>query len=170
MIRGRSATGVANVVSFEVGGVLYALDIQRVQGIIKPVPVHRLPHLPQDVVGVADYRGDVVPVIDLRVRFGLAAADDSSVGRWIIVRRGARLVAFVVDRVVEVCDTARLERRETPAIVHGNDARGIVAAHAYGKRLIFQVDAEAIAAGALELDTRALGLALAAPVGEHGSR
>ena len=166
----RGVTGVANLVSFEVGGVLYALDIQSVRGIIKPLPLHRLAHLPDTVVGVADHRGDVVPVVDLRLRFGATGPQDSSAGRWIIVRRASRLVAFVVDRVVEVCDTTKLEPRETPEIGHGDDARGIVAAHANRGRLLFVVDAETLAAAALGLDAQLLRLPASASVGEHGGR
>jgi purine-binding chemotaxis protein CheW len=169
-MRGRGATGVANLVSFEVGGVLYALDIKGVQGIIKPLPVHRLPYLPETVTGVADHRGDVVPVVDLRLRFGASATPEHGGARWIIVRRGTRLVAFVVDRVVEVCDTAKLEPRETPEIGHGDDARGLVAAHAHRGRLLFVVDAETLAAAALGLDTQLLRLPASVPVGDHGGR
>jgi purine-binding chemotaxis protein CheW len=166
----RVGTAVTSVVTFEVGGVLYALDIQRVREIIKPLPVHRLPHMPETVVGVADHRGDVVPVVDLRMRFGLATEDASEHGRWIIVRRGARLVAFVVDRVVEVSDTSKLEPRETPELGHGDDVRGIVAAHARAGKLVFVVDAETLASAALGLDTQLLRLPAVEPVGDHGGR
>ena len=64
---GRAPAELVSIVSFEVGGVLYALDIQRVREIIKPLPVHRLPQLelpPPDDRAVLDRMpGSSVPVI-----------------------------------------------------------------------------------------------------------
>ena len=64
--------GGKSLVGFEVAGVAYALDIQRVREILRPLPtLLRLPQLPRHVVGVVDHRGDVIPIIDLRMRFGV---------------------------------------------------------------------------------------------------
>lgn len=168
-MRARGATGVANVVAFEVGAVLYALYIQRVRGIVKPLPVQRLAHLPGEVVGVADYRGEVLPVVDLRLRFGLPAQAGAD-GRWIVAQCGARLLAFVVDRVIEVCDTRRLPAREPPNIEHGAEVRGIVAAHLYGQGLLFVVDVDVLGAAAHALDPQRLQLPGFAAMEEHGQR
>ncbi|HJL32604.1 MAG TPA: chemotaxis protein CheW, partial [Polyangiaceae bacterium LLY-WYZ-15_(1-7)] len=62
-----------NLVGFQVGDVRYAVDILRVREIINPLPLVELPHAPPSVLGVADHRGEVVPVLDLRRRFGLPA-------------------------------------------------------------------------------------------------
>jgi hypothetical protein len=83
-------------VAFEVGGVAYAVDIQRVREITRAMPILPLPHLPPSVVGVVDHRGDVVPVVDLRHRFGVGHAGVGREVRWIVVMRGARLLALVV--------------------------------------------------------------------------
>ena len=49
------------------GDVRYAVEIHRVREIVNPLPIVTLPHAPAEVVGVADHRGDVLPVVDLRV-------------------------------------------------------------------------------------------------------
>ena len=60
-----------SLVGFRIGEVSYAIPIGAVRGIINPVPLTALPHPPPAVAGVADHRGEVVPVVNLRTRFGL---------------------------------------------------------------------------------------------------
>ena len=64
-----------NLVGFTIAEVHYALDIDRVREILRPLPLVPLPHAPPAVLGVADYRGEVVPVLDLRRRFGLPPSE-----------------------------------------------------------------------------------------------
>ena len=63
-----------NLVGFLVGDVMYAVRIEAVREIVNPLEVVALPRAPEAVRGVADYRGVVVPVIDLRERFALPPA------------------------------------------------------------------------------------------------
>ena len=58
------------LVLFGVGNVVYGLPIEPVRAVVNPQPIIELPHAPSAVIGVADHRGEVVPVIDLRARFG----------------------------------------------------------------------------------------------------
>lgn len=140
-----------NLVAFEVGGVAYAVDIQRVREILRPMPVVPLPHLPAGIVGVVDHRGDVVPIIDLRERFGAVASGQEREVRWVVVTRGARLLGLVVDRVTAVLGTQDAEAREPPAIAAGQRDRGIKAARSIGGRLLFVLDVDTVAAIADEL-------------------
>ena len=93
-----------NLVGFIVGDVHYAVSIHRVREIANPLTLVALPKAPSSVTGVADYRGEVVPVIDMRVRFGLDACVvlvDASSLLWrlhldgIAVESRARIVADV---------------------------------------------------------------------------
>ena len=63
-----------SLVGFLIGDVSYAVPIAVVREISKPLTVVALPHAPPAVIGVADYRGEVIPVLDMRARFGLPAA------------------------------------------------------------------------------------------------
>lgn len=148
---GDRSVGGRNLVAFEVGGVAYAIDIQRVREITRPMPLVALPHLPPGVVGVVDHRGDVVPVVDLRLCFGAPhVATDRDV-RWIVVTRNARLLGLVVDRVTAVLGAADAAAREPPAIGAGQRDRGIKAACSFGGRLVFVLDVDAVAAVADEV-------------------
>jgi|SRR5580704_1139265 purine-binding chemotaxis protein CheW len=129
-----------NLVGFVVGDVEYAVAIARVKEIANPLVVVALPHPPRSVVGVADYRGEVVPVVDLRTRFGLPEAPPTRRTKWIVVDVSGRVVALVVDGVTEVFGTGGAELRPAPSLGGGDDQRGIagVAKHAGG--LVFVLD------------------------------
>jgi purine-binding chemotaxis protein CheW len=131
-----------NLVGFEVGGILYAMDIRRVREIVRPMPVLELPQLPAAVIGVCDHRGDVVPVIDLRRRFAVKPKGRERDVRWVIVTRGTRLIGLIVDRVTEVFGTLETESRELPQMREEEAARVIRSAYAHAGRLVFVLDAD----------------------------
>jgi purine-binding chemotaxis protein CheW len=79
-----------NLVGFVVGDVEYAVAITHVKEISNPLRLVALPHAPRSVIGVADYRGEVVAVVDLRMRFGMPAAPVTRKTKWIVVDVGAR--------------------------------------------------------------------------------
>jgi purine-binding chemotaxis protein CheW len=79
-----------NLVGFVVGDVEYAVAIAHVKEISNPLRLVALPHAPRSVIGVADYRGEVVAVVDLRTRFGMPATPVTRKTKWIVVDVGAR--------------------------------------------------------------------------------
>jgi purine-binding chemotaxis protein CheW len=125
-----------NLVGFVVGEVEYAVEIARVKEIANPLDVVALPA----VVGVADYRGEVVPVVDLRARFGLASAPATRKTKWIVVDVSGRLVAIVVDAVTEVFGSASAGLRPAPPLGKGDDLRGIAGVTGHGEGLVFVLD------------------------------
>src|SRR3954470_23616145 len=74
-----------SLVGFVVGNIAYAVPIASVREIVNPVPLAELPHAPPSIAGVADHRGEIVPIIDLRVRFGLARFNDPRKSKWILI-------------------------------------------------------------------------------------
>jgi purine-binding chemotaxis protein CheW len=139
-----------SLVGFTVGAVTYAVEIACVREIINPVHVTRLPHAPSVVVGVADHRGEVVPIIDLRIRFGVDATEDVRRVKWILVDVGGMTIGLVVDRVTEVFGKAGAQLRPAPSLGGGEDERGIVGVTSHEGTMVFVLDLarfEAIAAG-----------------------
>ncbi len=145
-----------SLVGFDVGAVAYALPIARVREIIRPLPMQSLPHAPPAVVGVADHRGDVVALIDLRVRFDVPVALGRDQSRWVIVNRGERLLGLVVDRVSEVFKVRDAELRKLPELGAGSEQRALTAAYSFQGRLVFVIDVDAIASVMDELSASAL--------------
>lgn len=147
-----------NLVSFLVGDVRYAVDIHLVREIVNPLPMVALPHAPAEVIGVADHRGDVLPVVDLRVRFGLGGGDVTRRTKWIIVRVPGRDQSFalVVDAVTAVFGAPRDEQRAVPELGRGEDLRGIAHVYSHDGKLVFVVDPSVVTSAAQELDPKTL--------------
>ena len=129
-----------NLVGFIVGEVHYAIDISRVREIVNPLPITALPHMPSDVAGVADHRGEVVPVLDLRVRFNLAPKDDARGTKWILITLENQVVGLVVDSVTEVFGAQNDDIRPTPEVGGNGDLRGIMGVARHEGRLTFVLD------------------------------
>jgi len=96
------AAELMQIVSFHVGGEEFGLDILRVQEIIRPQDLTRVPNLPEFVEGVINLRGNVIPVIALRKCFGFDASDHSKQTRIVVVEVNSGVLGFVVDSVSEV--------------------------------------------------------------------
>ncbi len=131
-----------SLVEFIVGDVHYAIGIGQVREIVNPLPVTQLPHTPPEISGVSDHRGDVIPILDLRARFGLPPIPPSRSTRWILVNAGVRLVGLVVDSVPGVFGTNTDEVRPTPKVGAGRDVRGIAGVTNHNGSLVFVLDIE----------------------------
>jgi purine-binding chemotaxis protein CheW len=129
-----------SLVGFVVGDVSYAVPITAVKEIVNPATLTTLPHLPPAVAGVADHRGDVIVVVDLRARFGLGVLQDQSRSRWVLVNVGGRSVGLIVDQVTEVFGTGGEQVKAAPALGSGDDMRGIVGVISHGGALTFVLD------------------------------
>ncbi|MBL8733376.1 MAG: chemotaxis protein CheW [Planctomycetes bacterium] len=106
-IRMRTGRGAADkFLSFELHGQAHAIPILRVKEIIRMMRITQLPHAADYVRGIVNLRGKVIPVLDLRSKFGLPPADDDK--RTCIVVAQAekgqdhKQVGLVVDQVDEV--------------------------------------------------------------------
>lgn len=129
-----------SLVGFVVGDVAYAVAIGIVKEIVNPASLTELPHAPAAVAGVMDHRGEVVPVVDLRVRFGLPPSPDPRRAKWILIDVEGRSVGLAVDRVTEVFGTGGTEIKPAPALGEGDDERGIVGVTTHDRVLTFVLD------------------------------
>ncbi|NBT12956.1 MAG: chemotaxis protein CheW [Planctomycetia bacterium] len=98
----RTAEPAAQFVGFDLDGQQYLLRIERIQEIITPGPLTRLPEVPAYVLGVSNLRGAIIPVVDLRRLFGLAPRDVDADTRTIVAVVGDRTVGCMVDAVSHV--------------------------------------------------------------------
>lgn len=96
------ADGEQQLVVFDLGREIYGVDIASVQEIIRMQDITRVPRAPRFVEGVINLRGKVIPVVDLRRRFGLAVADHTRTSRIVVVDIGDHTIGMVVDGVSEV--------------------------------------------------------------------
>lgn len=111
--------GEIQLVVFRIKDEEFGLPIQRVREIIKVPHITHLPHSADYVEGVINLRGDVMPVVNLRVRFGLPARENNDRTRIIIVEFAAGQVGLVVDEVTEVLRLPHEQIGPPPAHVAG---------------------------------------------------
>lgn len=96
------AATTSQVVSFQLANEIYGLDIMRVQEIILMGDITNIPEVPSYIRGLINLRGKVIPIVDLRKRFGLDACETTEYTRIIVVNAGETTLGVVVDAVSEV--------------------------------------------------------------------
>ncbi len=98
----RAVQDQAQLVVFQLAGEYYAVDIHQVREIIRVPDITRVPRTPDFVEGVINLRGNVIPIIDLRKRFGLRASDANDETRIVVVELEDKTLGAIVDAVTEV--------------------------------------------------------------------
>ncbi len=89
------------VVGFNVGDEEFAVSILNIQEIIKPIDYTRVPGTPGYVLGVFNLRGNVLPLISLRLNFGLSSSRYTDDTRFIVIKNGALILGFVIDKLTQ---------------------------------------------------------------------
>lgn len=147
-----------DLLRIEIGGVMYALEVGRIREIVNPLPLIALPHERAFVLGVADYREEVVPIVDLRRLFGLDEGDTTRKTKWIIVESRHRLVGLVVDAVIDVFSSAGDRQRAVPVLDERHVERGITTAYRHQKQLVFLLDPDRLAEPAMQIPANELSV------------
>jgi purine-binding chemotaxis protein CheW len=94
----------------------YVIDVRRVREVVAPLPVRRMPRVPAFLEGVADLRGEVIPVVDVRRRFGLPAGTPTRKTKLVVVQVAGTPVGIVVDAVTDVLHVPRESIRAAPPL------------------------------------------------------
>lgn len=148
-IKGKVQTGATTdellqLVSFKIGGEEFGVDILRVQEINRMLEVTRVPNSPEFVEGVINLRGKVIPIVDLRTRFGMPRKEHDNDTRIVVVELTGNVVGFVVDGVNEVLRIPKSVTEPPPSIVAGVQAEYITAVGKLEDRLLILLDLEKI--------------------------
>jgi purine-binding chemotaxis protein CheW len=143
MERQRRKDPSKNLIECVVGDVRYGIAISVVREIVNPLPTVALASAPEWVVGVADYRDEVVPVVDLRVRFGIATQAATRRTKWIVVQHGELSFALIVDAVTEVFRSGDV--RPPPPLATGADVRSLDGVTSHEGKMVLVLDVARIA-------------------------
>ncbi len=112
---------IVQLVGFVIGDEEYAVPILSIQEIIKPFSWTRVPQVPKYVLGVFNLRGSVIPLLDLRVKFGLKSQKHSDETRFIVMRDGDDVAGFVIDRLTMAIRLKKKDIGPPPDTITGND-------------------------------------------------
>jgi purine-binding chemotaxis protein CheW len=114
-----TGTPVVQMVTFRLGGDLFAADIHGVERVLRrqePTPV---PNVPDWIIGVIEYQKRVVPVIDLRARFEMDATDATNETRVLVFNAEDQWIAGVVDAVLDVAAMDKASVQPPPPLFRG---------------------------------------------------
>ena len=100
---------IVQLVGFVIGEEEFSVPILTIQEIIKPIEWTRVPRTPEYVLGVFNLRGTVIPLIDLRLKFGLPSEKMTENSRFIVMKNETETAGFVIDRLTEAI---RLKKHE----------------------------------------------------------
>jgi purine-binding chemotaxis protein CheW len=136
--------GASQIVSFRLANEEYGVDIMRIQEIILPGQITRMPQVPDFICGLINLRGHVIPIVDLRRRFKLTAADRDDDTRIIVANVGERTIGMVVDAVNEVLRINSKQVEPPPSSVAGIDHDYITGLVKFEDRILILLDIQSI--------------------------
>ncbi|CUS98332.1 chemotaxis protein CheW [Candidatus Chrysopegis kryptomonas] len=132
------------LVSFKIGSEEFGVDILKVQEINRLVQITQVPNAPSFIEGVMNLRGKVVPIVNLRKRFGLSLKEYDKNTRIIVVDLNGKTVGFIVDSVSEVLRVSKNVVEPPPELVSGIDSEYITGIAKLEDRLLILLDLEKI--------------------------
>ncbi len=129
------------LVSFSLDNEEYGVDVLKVREIIRMPSITRVPNTPHYVEGVINLRGKVIPIINMRRRFGLIEIDYDKQTRIMVMDIEGELMGFIVDAVSEVIRISSSEIQPSPAVVtSGIDQECIAGVINQAERLLVLLD------------------------------
>jgi purine-binding chemotaxis protein CheW len=150
---GAGGSVTRKVLTFSLDGEVYGVDILRVMEIRGWSPVTRIPHAPESVLGVLNLRGTVVPIIDLRRRFAMQAAEFTAVTVIIVLslrtESGQRVCGMVVDNVKDVVDITVDSIRPAPSMNDANTSELVEGITTVDGQMLILLNVESLVSGRL---------------------
>ena len=135
------------LVTFSIDDEEFGVDILKVQEIIRTMEITKVPRAPEFVEGVINLRGKVIPIIDLRRRFGLVSRDHDKHTRIIVIDISNMIVGFVVDSVSEVLRIPSSTVEPPPPVVAGLESEYISGVGKLEDRLLILLDLDRLLSG-----------------------
>ncbi|MCO6412097.1 MAG: chemotaxis protein CheW [Thiogranum sp.] len=114
-----SNESIVQWVTFRLAGESYGINVMQVQEVLRVSEIAPVPGAPHYVLGIINLRGNVVTVIDTRIRLGLPTTEVTDATRIVIIEGSRHVVGILVDCVAEVVDLRASEVESAPNV--GND-------------------------------------------------
>ncbi|MFA5479902.1 MAG: chemotaxis protein CheW [Candidatus Muiribacteriota bacterium] len=144
----KTSSGSEKYLTFFLEDEVYGLPILRVQEIIGMMKVTHFPKAPEFVRGVINLRGKVIPVIDLRLRFGLKQIDDTEKTCIVVLSlkndSGEIRQGIIVDEVSEVIDIEKNQLEDSPDFGNSANKEFITGVGKVGEKVVIMLDVDGI--------------------------
>jgi purine-binding chemotaxis protein CheW len=128
--------------AFTLGKEEYGIDIQKVQELRGYETVTRIANAPEFIKGVMNLRGNIVPVIDMRIRLRLGEPTYDQFTVVVILNVGTRVVGMVVDSVSDVTTLTREQIKPAPEMGSTFDAGHLIGLGTLESRMLILLDIE----------------------------
>ncbi|MBN9502061.1 MAG: chemotaxis protein CheW [Armatimonadetes bacterium 55-13] len=133
--------------TFTVADEEYGVDILKVQEIKGYVPTTRIPNAPPEVVGVLNLRGTIVPIVDMRSKFDLDAADYTPFTVIVVLVVQGRVMGIIVDAVSDVINIPAKDIEPAPDFGYRGVAQSLKGMGKVGEKLVILLDIDALLLG-----------------------
>jgi len=137
---------VEQFLTFELAGEAYGVEILKVQEIRGWEPVREIPNTPDYIKGALNLRGSIVPIVDLRERFGMEKTDFSPVTVVIVLcvnnSQGSTVMGVVADAVSDVLDINISEIKDSPRLGSKIDTRYMRGMHVGKNQMVMLLDVD----------------------------
>lgn len=137
-------TGNKEFLTFRLGAEEYGIDILKVQEIRGYEQPTRIANAPEFIKGVINLRGTIVPIVDMRIKFGCGQADYNAFTVVIILNVANRVVGMVVDSVSDVLELSAEQVKPAPELSSAVDASYILGLGSVGERMLILVEIESL--------------------------
>ncbi len=127
-------------VTFQLDNETYAIDVMQVREVLRSVDIVPVPGAPSFVLGIINLRGNVVTVLDARMRFGLQTQSQGEESRIIILERGDQEVGILIDSVSEVIEIDMQEVEPAPTVGEEASNRYVEGVVTRNDQLVILVD------------------------------
>jgi len=138
----RTESPIIQLVGFRLDNEDYAIAITKIQEIILMKPITRIPQVPDFIEGLINLRGSVIPIVNLRKRFGLVPRDVDDETRTIVVNIHDKTVGCIVDAVTQVMRINRDQIQPPPLSVLAVSHQYIAGIARLEDRLLIILDIE----------------------------
>ncbi len=129
-------------VTFRLDNETYGINVMQVQEVLRHTEIAPVPGAPSYVMGIINLRGNVVTVIDTRLRFGLSSAPVTDNTRIVIIEADKQVVGILVDSVAEVVYLRQSEIETAPNVGTDESAKFIQGVCNKNNELLILVDLE----------------------------
>jgi purine-binding chemotaxis protein CheW len=151
MSNGEQRNKAGKYLTFSLGQEQFGLEILKVREIIGLMEITEVPRTPHDIRGVINLRGQVIPVLDIRSRFGMMSSESTDQTCIIVVevRRNGQTIStgILVDQVQEVQDIAAAAIEEPPDFGSGVDSGYILGMAKIGSSIKILLDIDKVLCG-----------------------
>jgi len=142
-----TVAGEKQLVIFTLGKENYGVDIGTVREIIGMQTITKVPRTAEFIEGVINLRGKVIPIIDLRKRFGLIIGDETPDMRIVVIDIGGQNIGVIVDAVTEVLRIPGDCVEPPSSVIGGQDCDDLVGIAKLESRLIILLDLKKVLSG-----------------------